>query len=386
MHVNKGYNNTDSGGMSLMQKIYSDSCKCIKVILSELQINKYMLVCGKSFDFSGAKEIIDAVDIPYVRFDDFKPNPLYEDVIKGVESFIENKCEAIVAVGGGSSIDVAKCIKLFSGMNKKECFLHQIYEDSKIPLIAVPTTAGTGSESTCYAVIYYQGNKQSVTHESIVPDYAILDSSLIKTLPLYHKKCALLDALCQGIESWWSVNSTEESKQYSKEAVSMIVKNMDDYLNGSDDCAANEIMLASNYAGRAINITQTTAAHAMSYKLTSMYGLAHGHAVAICLPVVMSQMVSKMAQCIDKRGQAYLKNVFDEISTAFNCSCTDEMISVFSKMIESLEIEYPLSKSKEDDIEILASSVNTTRLSNNPVQFEKADLVEMYERIIKSET
>ena len=85
-----------------------------------------------------------------------------------------------------------------------------------IPFLAMPTTAGTGSEATRYAVIYYDGKKQSVTHDSVVPDVAILEPKVLKTLPLYQKKCTMMDALCQGIESWWSMNSTDESKAREK--------------------------------------------------------------------------------------------------------------------------------------------------------------------------
>ena len=254
-----------------MQKIYTGSCDVIRKILSEIKTQKFLLVCGKSFDLSKTKDVIEKLGIPYIRFSEFSSNPLYEDVVKGVSRFKEERCDTIVAVGGGSAIDVAKCIKLYSNMNEDICFLEQEYADSGVPIVAIPTTAGTGSESTRFAVIYYKGNKQSVAHESIVPDYAVLDSSLLKSLPVYQKKCTLMDALCQGIESWWSVNSTEESRLYSKKAVELILDNMAGYIEKNEESCAENILIASNYSGKAINITQTTAAHAMSYKITSMY-------------------------------------------------------------------------------------------------------------------
>lgn len=267
----------------MSQKIIyeKDSAQQIKNILSDLQTKKYLLVCGRSFQHLLISKYFIEANIPYITFSKFSPNPLYEDVCKGVDLFNSENCDTIVAVGGGSAIDVAKCIKLFCRMDSKSNYLSQEYRDSGVPLVAVPTTAGTGSESTRYSVIYYNGEKQSVTHNSIIPDYAILDSSVLKSLPIYQKKCTLLDALCQGIEAWWSVNSNEESKVYSKMAVETIIKYMDSYIYDNDEIAAEQIMLAANYAGRAINITQTTAPHAMSYKLTSMYKLPHGHAVAL---------------------------------------------------------------------------------------------------------
>lgn len=100
----------------------------------------------------------------------------------------------------------------------------------------------------------------------------------------------MLDALCQGIESWWSVNATEESRKISQKAVAMILENLGGYLSGDQACADN-MMIGSNLAGQAINITQTTAAHAMSYKLTSLYKIPHGRAAFVCLPYVWEYMI-----------------------------------------------------------------------------------------------
>ena len=248
---------------------------------------KVLLVCDSSFPFINIKDEVERMEMPFVKFDQFMSNPLYEDVCKGVDLFNSEHCDTILAVGGGSSIDVAKCIKLYYKMHKDTLYLEQEYTDTGVKLIAIPTTAGTGSESTRYAVIYYDGKKQSVTHDSIIPDVAILEPNVLKTLPLYQKKCTMLDALCQGIESWWSINSTDDSKQYSKIAVETIIRWWREYIFENTDNSAEQIMLAANYAGRAICITQTTAPHAFSYKITSLYGLPHGHAVAVCLPEIL---------------------------------------------------------------------------------------------------
>lgn len=367
------------------QKIINgkDSAKQIKNILNTLQTEKYLLVCDSSFPYLSIKNHITDITIPYVMFNEFTPNPLYEDVCKGVDLFNSEGCDTIVAVGGGSAIDVAKCIKLFCRTDSNGNYLNQEYRDSGVPLIAVPTTAGTGSESTRYSVIYYDGEKQSVTHNSIIPDYAVLDSNVLKTLPIYQKKCTLLDALCQGIESWWSVNSNEESKAYSKMAVETIIKYMDLYLYGNDEIAAEQIMLAANHTGRAINITQTTAPHAMSYKLTSMYGLPHGHAVALCLPHVWRYMINNLDKCIDPRGENYLKYVFKEISDSLRAKNPGNAINLFEDILKALEIDGPKTDNFED-IRILTGSVNMTRLKNNPVYLSEEAIQGMYEAIVKS--
>ena len=341
------------------------------------------MVCDSSFPFLSIKSDIESMSVPYVSFDDFTPNPLYEAVSKGVDFFNAEACDTILAVGGGSSMDVAKCIKLYSKMSKDKLFLEQEYKDTGVKLVAIPTTAGTGSESTRYAVIYYDGKKQSVTHDSIIPDVAILEPKVLKTLPLYQKKCTMMDALCQGIESWWSVNSTDESKEYSRKAVSDIMKWWRQYIFEKTDEAAYHIMEAANYAGRAICITQTTAAHAFSYKITSMYNLPHGHAVAVCLPEIWEYMIGNMDKCIDNRGEGYLGSIFQEIAGALGASSPEEAVRTFRSMMEEMQMQQPVSENREADLEVLTTSVNPIRLRNNPVELKTETIHKLYDTIIE---
>lgn len=347
---------------------------------------KAFLVCDSSYPFLNIKDCIEGLGFPHVMFSEFTPNPLYEDVCKGVDIFNNTKCDTILAVGGGSSMDVAKCIKLYCKMSKEDIYLNQEYKDTGVRLIAIPTTAGTGSESTRYAVIYYDGKKQSVTHECIIPDVAILESKVLRTLPLYQKKCTMLDALCQGIESWWSVNSTDESKAYSKIAVETIMKWWKKYIFENTDESAEYIMQAANYAGRAICITQTTAPHAFSYKISSMYKIPHGHAVAMGLPEIWQYMLDHIDKCIDNRGQNYLMSVFSQISDAMgmNKSPVDAIIS-FRQMLRLMEMSNPISSISKRyfDIDTLVSSVNPIRLKNNPVALDAETIRNLYELIIR---
>jgi len=346
----------------------------IDEIVDQIKNQKFLLVRDRAYNYLEIKALFDS--IPHVEFSEFTPNPLYEQVCEGVKIFNDNECNMIVAVGGGSTIDVAKCIKLYCRMDSSINYLKQEKKDTGIPLIAIPTTAGTGSESTKHAVIYYEGKKQSISHPSIVPDIAILEPSSLKTLPVYQKKCTMLDALCQGIESWWSVNSNDESIGYSKKAVQMIIDNWKAYIFDNTDEAAVKIMEAANYAGRAINITATTAAHAMSYKITSMYNLPHGHAVAVCMPEVWGYMLDHTDDCIDSRGADYLRNTLSDISEMFS-------LDSFKQLMTDLAMEYPVSTNKEADVNLLTESVNPVRLKNNPVALESKVLHEMYERIVR---
>lgn len=284
----------------------------IESIRSILTGKRFLLVKDGAFCYLPICDFFDEFDA--ICFNDFTPNPLYEQVCAGVDLFNRTGCELIVAVGGGSTIDVAKCIKLFCRMDPVQNYLCQPTQDTGVMLIAVPTTAGTGSESTRHSVIYYNGEKQSISHPSIVPDIAVLESTVLKTLPVYQKKCTMMDALCQAIESWWSVNACEESISYARLSINKICEHWERYIFDNDTSAAEQIMLSANLAGRAINLTATTAAHAMSYKLTSMFRLPHGHAVAICLPEVWDYIEAHTADCVDSRGEAYLRARLDEIS------------------------------------------------------------------------
>ena len=202
-----------------MEQYYIDARnyeKEIIFLLKHLGIRNIFLVCGKSYDHLPLNGFIRRLQmnqgITLVCFDGFSPNPVYEDIVEGVKNFHAAKCDCIFAVGGGSAIDAAKCIKLFAGLKTDRNYLEQEFCASAIPLFAVPTTAGTGSESTQFAVIYVNGEKYSIEHESILPQYVFLYPSNLKTLPDYQRKSAVCDALAHAIESFWSIKSSVESK------------------------------------------------------------------------------------------------------------------------------------------------------------------------------
>lgn len=369
-----------------MQQSIIRGIENLSQILKESGSKKVFIVTGfKSYQSLNFKEIIEALDIERVYFTDFTPNPLYEQICKGIDLFKTEACDGILAIGGGSPMDVAKCIKLaVLAKEGNDAIIPPLVntcvdiDGSKIPFIVIPTTAGTGSESTHNAVMYYEGSKQTVTNDGILPNFAILEPSVLKTLPLYQKKCTMMDALCQGIESWWSVNSTEESREYSKKSVELIMQNWEKYIFENDEEAAANVMLGANYSGRAINIAQTTAAHAMSYKITSLYGLPHGHAVALCLPVIWEYMIGNMDKCIDKRGKDYLLDIFKQIAYAMEANTSIEAIDLFRKLMEQMDINKHIYNERNIDLKILATSVNATRLKNNPIKLLDDIILNIY--------
>lgn len=350
-----------------------DFCNAIKE-------KKILIVSGERCKkLSVVKSIIGKIqNVCY--FSDFSPNPTYESVVKGVDVFKRNNCDAVLAIGGGSAMDVAKCIKLFSTMKDDENYLIQPFMENGIPLYVVPTTSGTGSEATKFAVIYYNGLKQSVMHESIIPSVVLLEPNVLENVPEYQKKVTMLDALCHAIESFWSVNSTEQSRLYSKKALEIIFANMESYLN--NEFSGNKNMLsAANIAGRAINISQTTAAHAMCYKITSMYGIAHGHAAAIVLPKIWRYMLYNTDNCIDSRGKIYVESIFKEIALAMKCDTVEGAISKIEKLLENLEIHSP--KVEKKDLDEMILSINIERLKNNPIRLKKENIKEIYIKVFE---
>ncbi len=360
-------------------------------ILQEVGCQRLFLLIDSSYPFLNIKDAIEAMPVVKVKFSDFTPNPLYEQVCKGIELMKESKSDTILAVGGGSAIDVAKCIKLAVLAEEGDAAIipplvsqRLPIEGDKIPFVAVPTTAGTGSESTHNAVMYYEGAKQTVTNDGILPEYAVLEPSVLKTLPDYQKRCTMLDALSQGIESWWSIHSTEESREYSKRTVVLIMANWRKYIFENDSAAAAQIMMAANYGGRAINIAETTAPHAMSYKITSKYGLPHGHAVAVCLPEVWQYMTDNMKEVKDKRGSRYLEMVFAEIAHAMGFDKVGEAIAQFRQMMHEMGMLYPKSDNIVADLKELTESVNPVRLKNNPISIDEDIAYALYSRIINA--
>ena len=374
----------------MAQKIINGIAQ-LPAILREVGCEKLFLVVDSSYPFLNIKDAIEALSVKErVMFSDFTPNPLYEQVCNGIELLKTSNCDTILAVGGGSAIDVAKCIKLAVLAKEGNAAIipplvstRVACDGAKLPFIAIPTTAGTGSESTHNAVMYYEGAKQTVTNDGVLPDYAVLEPSVLKTLPLYQKKCTMMDALCQGIESWWSVNSTGESYEYSRKTIDLIMANWRKYIFENDDEAARQIMLAANYGGRAINITQTTAAHAFSYKITSLYKLPHGHAVAVCLPEIWEYMLGHMDKCIDNRGQEYLAGIFALISKAMGCDSPEQTIAEFHQMMEEMDLKNPVAENREEELNVLSTSVNPVRLKNNPVGLDKNTIHLLYEIIVK---
>lgn len=347
--------------------------------LKKHNLKRPLLVHGRHIE-SDPRFVALTKEIKVTHFTAFSPNPKYEEILLGHKQLKENDIDVIIAIGGGSALDVAKAIKYYSPYDVNDDLISKpgIYVDLK--LIAVPTTAGTGSESTRYSVIYYKGEKQSLTNDSLLPDLAILSPSLLRDLPIYQRKATLLDALSQAIEGYWAFNSNKDAQSYSKEAIKLIRAHYETYIN-MDNQQLSSIMLASNLAGRSINISATTAPHAMSYMITSITGAAHGHAVALTLPYVFETMVSEFDTLASKLPKEGIRERFIGLASCFDLSDYHDLVPLLHKMYESFKMDIP--SVTESDLQVLVDSVNLERLGNNPLVFTKDNLRAIYLKALK---
>ncbi|MBR6273707.1 MAG: iron-containing alcohol dehydrogenase, partial [Lachnospiraceae bacterium] len=177
-----------------------------------------------------------------------------------------------------------------------------------------------------------------------------------------------------------SVNSNEESREYSRRAIRGVMEHMDGYLANTEEGNAG-MMIAAHTAGKAINITQTTAGHAMCYKITSLFGVAHGHAAMLCDRVLYGWMIINTDRVIDSRGEDYLKNTLDEIGRAMGCADASEGALKLRNIFEKLELSVP--EASESDYEELKTSVNPVRLKNHPVKLDEEVIDSLYHEILK---
>ena len=360
--------------------------------LRSRSVRKIMIVHGRnSYGNSGAAQIFGRLHKHFdcVEFTDYTPNPYIEEAMAGASLFKTENCEAILAVGGGSTLDIAKLISVFEAHQGQE---HELStgkikpHNQLVPLIAVPTTSGSGSEATHFAVVYVNQEKYSLAHPELLPDRIILDASLTKTLTGAAYWTPVFDSVCQAIESYWSAGATDLSQSYSKKAIEHawpILTNM----GGPDDNDRNLLMLASHYAGRAINITKTTAPHALSYTLTTAYGIPHGNAVALFLGSFFELNVSLAnSSGVNPVPNDVVLQRVDELLKLLGDVPLDDFASRWAQLMKERQLIYSFSDvgiTSDEEIDMLLNKVNLERLSNHPVQLSRSNLRQHLKRICK---
>ena len=374
----------------MSQRIYRGLGSISKLIqiLEECNSKNVFLVTGKkSFFLSGAEKALQPLlnRFNIIRFKDFEINPTFEDAVRGTLIAKKNNIDTIVSIGGGSVIDIAKIILAFIEPNQNFHAIvtgSDIPKNSKIPHFSIPTTAGTGSESTHFAVVYLNKKKYSIAAPYLLPNSAILDGELFISNPSFQKAINGLDALAQAIESHWSNKSTEESRQYSRKAIPYLYKNLPKIVfDKADKNDYQNFIYASNLAGRAINISKTTSPHAFSYAFTSKYGIPHGQAVWLTLPKIFRIHLNTI-KSNNFNGKDYDQFHFllHEIIGLMGIS-KKNLEKNFEDFLSSLGVEYSMDKlgvnTKLKRKEI-AKNVNQERLKNNPVSFSIDNINEIF--------
>lgn len=233
-----------------------------------------------------------AEEIEWCLFDKVEPDPPIRIVEEGIELARQKKVDAIVAFGGGSSIDTAKVIAAVAtnGLNVDNVIGEDKISGPVLPLFAIPTTAGTGSEVTHIAILSDERDqfKKGITSPKIIPKYAILDPLLTLRKPPSLTANTGLDALSHALEAYNSVNATILTDMYAKEAMTLILENIHQvYTQGNDVEARYKMLLGSHLAGIAFSNAGVTAAHALAYPLGAKYHIPHGASVMLLLPAVI---------------------------------------------------------------------------------------------------
>lgn len=329
--------------------------------LGSMHAERVFLVHGKgSYVACGAADVMKKVcaGIQVTEFTDFSVNPKDEEAQNGVQLLLQAKPDVIIAIGGGSVMDVAKLIRHYATV-----------QGVNIPLWTIPTTAGTGAEATHFAVVYKNGVKHSIEADDILPDVAILYPPFTYQNNAYLTACTGFDALAQAIEAFWNPNATDESDVYALRAISYIHSVLPLCIeNPTDTRLRDDLLYGAYWAGRAINITKTTAPHAFSYAITTHCGYPHGHAVAITFPFF---------------AELNLRNnpKDEELRWMLGLNKDADIKQYFLDYINRIGLRY--GGTKGQDLHELISQVNLERLKNNPVQMTDGRIIDL-EKFMKS--
>ena len=266
--------------------------------LKEKKIDDVLIVTDRGLMklglLTGMLDALTQAGVQYACFSDLGPNPTSEDVENGFRMYRENGCKAVVAFGGGSPMDCAKaiCAKV-AHPRRSVAQLQGLLRVLKpiVPLIAVPTTAGTGSETTVAAVItdVKTHRKAAINDPFLIPKYAVLDPELTVGLPPHITAATGMDALAHAVEAYTNhTYNTKLENRLAKEAVKLIHDNvLIAYADGKNLEARQNMQRGAFYAGRAFTRGCVGYVHAVGHTLGGLYGVAHGLAMAVLLPHVM---------------------------------------------------------------------------------------------------
>ena len=313
------------------------SVKELPSVIKSKGLKKMMIVTDKGLMslnlLDGLFEGLKAEGIDYVVYDKTQPNPSIDNIEEVRSLYLDNGCEGFIAFGGGSPMDCAKAAgaRVVRPNKTVQKMRGQLKVIKKLPpFFAVPTTAGTGSETTLAAVVTdtKTHEKYALNDPRLRPGYAVLDPELTVGLPPHITSTTGMDALTHAVEAYIGHSNTKETSAKAEQATKMIFENLENaYNNGSDIHAREQMLLASHYAGIAFTRAYVGNVHAIAHNLGGFYGVPHGLANAIILPYVLDYYgdtayerlarlsefagVAKDGQSDEEKAKAFIQEIRD---------------------------------------------------------------------------
>lgn len=328
----------------------------ISDVLKNHSIKKVLIVTGNTIRGLGMIDpLVNKLEddgISVFVFSDVQANPTVENVENTKDFYISNNCEAIIAFGGGSPMDCAKAAGArITNPAKSVNSMRGLFKVRKnLPLlIAVPTTAGTGSETTIASVITdaQTHEKSAINSSKLRPAYAVLDPVLTVGLPAKTTAATGIDALTHAVEAYIGRSNTQNTSENAEKAVKLIFENLEKaYNDGKDIEARNNMLLASFYAGVAFTRAYVGYVHCIAHQLGGLYGVPHGLANAVILPYVL--------EYYGETAHKPLARLADITGIGKSCKTEEEKANAFIAEIRAMEkrmaIPEKFEQIKEEDI------------------------------------
>ena len=339
-------------------------------VLEELKLSRCVIACGKHFAPT-AGEMMKKDSRIVAVFGGVEQNPQLSGIIETTRLAREHNADAVIGIGGGSSIDTAKFAAAIAldGHDAIEYYRgERPFPEKRLAIIAVPTTAGTGSEVTQVSVVSHNTEKRTINNPAFMPKAAIVDPSLMRTVPPRTTMNTGLDAMAHALEGYWSKNHQPIPDLTAIEAVRLILANLEKaYRDGSDMEARSNMALASLLGGLSFALPKTAASHACSYPLSEDYHLPHGEACAFTLDSLVRINADERLEYLAK---------------AVGLSGTEELAAKIRAFKEMAGLRTKLSDLGEVDLDKLCRDCAAHPLmNNNPVKMTEEKLREMFEAL-----
>ena len=350
---------------------------------------KVFLVSDKSLVDAGVtakvEKVLEQADIPYTLYSEIKPNPTIENVLDGVEACKNARADLIVAVGGGSSIDTAKGISIIM-TNPDRADVKSLNGNSNtvnrgMPIIAMPTTAGTAAEVTINYVITDPDAevKMVCVDPNDIPILAIIDSELMASMPKSLAAATGMDALTHAVEGYITLAHNEMSDMFHMKAIKMIFKYLAKAVNEKDDEAIEMMGMAQYIAGMGFSNVGLGIVHSMAHQLGAVYDTPHGIANAMLLPTVMK---FNGEVCYER-----FRDILKELGYPAEKYTKEEVIKTFVEKIQGLSEEVGITTTikdygaKEADFEMLTDkAMKDPCKPGNPREVTKEQFIELFRK------